>query len=42
MILEIFNEMDTENMDKKQLYMIGVGVGRRFERESPAPEPYVD
>lgn len=42
MIKEIFEDLDIENMDKRQIFMIGVGVGRSFERESPAPEPYVD
>jgi hypothetical protein len=42
MIKNIFNEMDIENMDKQQIFMIGVGVGRKFEKDSPAPEPYVD
>lgn len=40
MIREKFEDMDIENMDKRQIFFMGVGVGKRFERESPTPEPY--
>ena len=40
LIREIFGDMDIENMDKRQIFFMGVGVGKRFERKSPAPEPY--
>ncbi len=40
MIRDLFEEMDIENMDKRQIYMTAIGIGKRFERDHPAPEPY--
>jgi hypothetical protein len=40
MIRDLFNGMDIGNMNKREIYFTAIGIGKRFERESPTPEPY--